>query len=68
MKGTVSPELRNIFRDPEMLKKFVVGFHKLGHTSSATIDLGNDQSINVTRGLKTHPRRRRNIFQLLLGK
>jgi hypothetical protein len=72
MKGTVSPKLQSIFCDPEMRKKFVIGFSESGHTRNATIDLGNGQNIVVIRSPKIHPSpkntRRRNIFQLLIGK
>jgi hypothetical protein len=76
MKGTVSPELRTIFRDPEMRKKFMMGFSESDNTSNAIIDLGNDQNVVVTRFSATRPspkttrsrRRRRNIFEILSGK
>jgi hypothetical protein len=76
MKGTVSPELRAIFRDPEMRKNFMMGFSKSDHTSNAIIDLGNNKNVVVTRfsASSSSPkttrsrRRRRNIFEILSGK
>jgi hypothetical protein len=67
MKGTISPLLRIIMSDPEMSKRFIMGFFA-GHT---TIDLGNGQKVTVSRTQRkslNKPRKRRNIFQLLLGK
>jgi len=67
MKGTISPLLRIIMSDPEMSKKFTIGFFA-GHT---TIDLGNGRKVVVRRGNGKNInklRKKRNIFQLLLGK
>ena len=68
MKGTISPLLRIIMSDPEMNKRFMMGF-LAGHT---TIDLGNGQKVVVSRRPQRKNlnklRKKRNIIQLLLGK
>jgi hypothetical protein len=73
MKGTVSPELRAIFRDPEMRKNFINGFFASDRKSNhINIDLGNNQNISITRFSAPNPtgaqRKKRNIFEILIGR
>lgn len=76
MKGTVSPELRTIFRNPEMRRRFIMGFSESDHTSNAVINVGNNQNVAVTRFSATSlspkttrsRKRRRNIIEILNGK
>lgn len=76
MKGTVSPELRTILRNPEMRRRFISGFLDADHSRNATIDLGNNENIVIRRfssaedvsSSKKNRRKSRNIFQILAGK
>jgi hypothetical protein len=76
MKGTVSPELRTILRDPEMRRRFISGFFESDHSENVIIDLGNNENVFVRRFSSTRPslvsrrnrRKSRNIFDILGGK
>ena len=76
MKGTVSPELRAILRDPDMRRKFLAGFFESDHSKSVVIDLEYNENIVVRRFSSTSPslgsgrnrRKSRNILEILAGK
>jgi len=81
MRGAISPELRAIFRDPQMRGQFLRRFSSLQDESAssdrgATIELGNGKRVIVTsfsrkpavEAVKNRKRKSRNLFQVLIGR
>ncbi len=69
MKGTISPELRAILNNRHLYKQFIGGFDIVPIKDfTITDERGNTITIKFPNNSKYKPRKRRNIFEVLLGK